>query len=178
MDCILSRRKSVKDINEMFRERNNQVQTTVEKSSKKLVKRGYNNIPNNPKGDLSKAYLSKDIDKYSSRDILYFYKDLAEKNGMTFYSNMNLDRRYMRNIKQLQETFDNEAILDMYKFLFESGQNYLDMRKCNPGILLTGWCNKIVADTQDYIDGVYKNSTKPKREYDGNDDDESTIGEW
>lgn len=79
MDCILSRRKSVKDINEMFRERNNQVQTTVEKSSKKLVKRGYNNIPNNPKGDLSKAYLSKDIDKYSSRDILYFYKDLAEK---------------------------------------------------------------------------------------------------
>ena len=83
----------------------------------------------------------------------------------------------MRNIKQLQETFDNDAILEMYKFLFESGQNYLDMRKSNQSILLTGWCNKIVADTQDYLDGVYKNSTKPSREYDGKDD-ESTIGEW
>lgn len=178
MDCILSRRKSVKDINEMFRERNNQVQTTVKESNRKLTSRGHSNIPKRQKADLSKAYLSKDIDNYNSRDILYFYKDLSEKNGIIFYSNINLDRRYMKNIKQLQDIFDNEAILDMYKFLFESGQNYLDMRKCNPGILLTGWCNKIVADTQDYIDGVYKNSTKPKREYDGKDDDGSTIGEW
>ena len=166
MNCILSQRKSVKSINDMFRENYGQAQESIKKGNKK-PNRGYKSTPS-----------KKGVDDYNSRDILSIYKHLAEKNGYKFYSNQSSDIRYMKNIKQIMETFDNEAIIDMYKFLFESGQTYLDMRKCTPAILLTGWCNRIVADTQDYLDGTFKNSTRPVREYEGDEDEESTIGEW
>lgn len=165
MNCILSQRKNTKSIEEMFRKKRGQVQESIKKSSKK-PNRGYTTTPSKKDGD------------YNSRDILSIYKHLAEKNGYKFYSNQRSDFRYMKNIKQIMETFDSEEIINMYKFLFESGQTYLDMRKTTPAILLTGWCNRIVADTQDYLDGTFKNSTRPIREYDGDDDEESTIGVW
>lgn len=172
MDILFNKRKNVEDINAMFRERCNQL---VEQQP---VTRGKNRPPKPVvKKQSSMAYTNKAVDDYSSRDILDYYKNLARNNGITFYSTLNLDKRYMRNIKQLQETFDNQAILDMYTFLFESGQTYLDMRKSHPGILLTQWINRIICDTQDFIDGTFKNTPNKKvREYEEGNNEESSIG--
>ena len=36
-----------------------------------------------------------EYDKFTSRDLLFFFKDMAQKNGITIYSNLQLDIRYM-----------------------------------------------------------------------------------
>lgn len=150
----------------------------------KKPKRGYEHLPLDNRGTLNKAsrlydlYKNKPVDKYNSRDILYYYKDLAKSKGIKFVSNVSLDNRYMRNIKQAVQNYSIQEILDMYDFLFNSEQNYLDMKVSHPGIILTQWGNKIYNDSIAYKNGEYKNKDKfTNREYSG-DTEVSSVGEW
>ena len=120
--------------------------------------------------------LENNIDSFGTSDILYFFVQKASERGVKYViANFAKD---MTCAKKLLSNYTPREVCLMIEFLFESGQTYLDMRKTTPAILLTGWCNRIVADTQDYLDGTFKSSTRPIREYDGDDDEESTIGVW
>lgn len=171
-NITLGMKRDTSDIKDLFRERRNQAQTSAKKV---LIKKKQTPKP-------QRAYMTKAIENYSSADILWYYRDKLTEKGIKYYTSQKLDMRYMRNIKIAQQTMDNEFILKMYDFLIDSGQNYLDMRKTNPDIIISGWANKIIADTQDWIDGTYnetpKNSKFKNREYEKVADEQSSIGEW
>lgn len=137
-------------------------------------------------------YLKKledgDLEKFSTRDIMFHFRDVANRNGVKYViGNAKID---MRNFKTaLERGYTNEQILAMIEFLFESDQDYLDKTTLHPGILLTGWCNTIFQDSQLWLDDLYvprseRNKTKNskrdvKREWvDNNPSTDCTIGEW
>ena len=133
------------------------------------------------------AYLKKfekgELSKFSTRDIMFFFRDTANYNGVKYIiANPKVD---MRNFKlALERGYSTEDLLAMIEFLFTSGQTYLDVKTIHPGILLTNWCNKIYQDTQLWLDDNYDPNvtfTKPKlnREWtDNNTEIKSNVGEW
>lgn len=166
-----------------FRQLNNQVSESLNNNQKKL-KRGFQHINKSERGNLQcktnlyEKYKAKPVHKYSSRDILYYFKDLTKASGIRFVSNTSLDKRYMRNINQLLKDYDIQEILDMYDFLFKSNQTYIKKEVIHPGILLTAWGNKIFDDSRLYKKGQYVDNKKlDKREYVG-DIEECAINDW
>lgn len=150
------------------------------------------NKPQKNKYDQYGRYLKKledgDLEKFSTRDIMFHFRDVANRNGVKYViGNAKID---MRNFKTaLERGYTNEQILAMIEFLFESDQDYLDKTTLHPGILLTGWCNTIFHDSQLWLDDLYvprseKNKAKNtkrdvKREWvDNNPSTDCTIGEW
>lgn len=146
-------------------------------------------IPSSSKivGTQYQAYLTKyekgAIDKFSTRDIMFFFRDTANDNGVKYVvANAKVD---MRNFKVAKDRgYSTEDILAMIEFLFTSGQKYLDKQNIHPGILLTGWCNKIYQDTQLWLDDKFDpnmtfSKTKLNREWtDTNTNIKSNVGEW
>lgn len=138
-------------------------------------------------GNQYQSYLNKYekglISKFSNRDIMYFFKDIANDNGVKYViGNAKIE---MRNIKLAKERgYSTEDLLAMIEFLFTSGQTYLDKRTLHPGILLTNWCNKVYQDTQLWLEDKFdpkETFSKPKmtREWtDNNEDIKSNVGEW
>jgi hypothetical protein len=127
-----------------------------------------------------------ELEKFNTRDMLYFFKEKAEENNIRFV--IGNAKIYMHNFKVLQtKGYSKEDILAMIEFLFDSGQNYLPKDKLHPGILLTNWCNTIYQDTQlwlkdEYVPRTKQSSKRQKllkhREWQKKDKDESVIGEW
>lgn len=135
--------------------------------------------------DSYRAKLEKgNISKFNSRDIMYFFRDTAEENGVRYViANMQKDMRTYNLAKS--KGYSVEDILAMIEFLFTSGQQYLDPKTLHPGILITGWCNKIYQDTQLWLEDKFdpnvkfKNNFTQQREWqDNNEEVKSTIGEW
>lgn len=134
-------------------------------------------------------YLAKldkgDIHKFSTRDIMFFFRDTANDNGVKYIiANPKID---MRNFRlALDRGYKTEDILAMIEFLFTSGQTYLDKRNLHPGILVTNWCNKIYQDTQLWLNDEFDPNKKytgskpqPTREWqDTTKESKSSIGEW
>lgn len=170
---------------QMLREMRNQAECSANDMQKK-PSRGYDKLDIKNRGNLIKAsslydkYKAKEVHQYNSRDILYYYKDLAKSKGVKFVSNVSLDNRFMRNIKQALKTYTVFEIIGMYDFIFNSGQTYLDIRKSNPDIIITAFGNTIFADYESYKKGQYvdkSNKKFDKREYQG-DKEESSLGQW
>lgn len=138
-------------------------------------------------GTQYEAYLKKyergDLSKFSTRDIMFFFRDTANDNGAKYIiANGKVD---MRNFKLAKDRgYSTEDILAMIEFLFTSGQKYLDVKTIHPGILLTGWCNKIYQDTQLWLEDKFDpnatfSKTKLNREWtDNNTKIKSNVGEW
>lgn len=143
--------------------------------------------PSNVMGNQYESYLIKYekglLSKFSTRDIMYFFRDTANDNGVKYV--IGNPKIVMRNIKLAKDRgYSTEDLLAMIEFLFTSGQTYLDKKTLHPGILLTNWCNKIYQDTQLWLEDKYDPNvtfSKPKmtREWtDNNEDIKSNVGEW
>lgn len=98
----------------------------------------------------------RDYVSFNSRDLLYFYKDIARYNNIRFISTTTTDIRYMKNLKEARKYLENVEIMLIIEFLYSSNQNYLDKETLHPGILLTGWINKLVKDTKLWLKGEYE----------------------
>lgn len=143
--------------------------------------------PSNVQSSQYQAYLTKyekgAIDKFSTIDTMFFFRDTANDNGVNYViANAQVD---MRNFKIAKDRgYSTEDILAMIEFLFTSGQKYLDKQNIHPGILLTGWCNKIYQDTQLWLEDNFDpnmtfSQTKLNREWtDNNTNVKSSVGEW
>lgn len=99
----------------------------------------------------------KDYDSFNSRDLLYFYKDVAKHHNIRFISTGKMDLRFMKNFKEARKYLEVLEIMLIIEFLYSSNQNYLDKETLTPGILVTGWINKLVKDTKLWIQGEYNN---------------------
>lgn len=164
----------------------------VVEDNKKSITRGFENVPKRGTGRSGRAttnhydkYRYKldqgDIEKFNSRDILYFFKDLSEESGNKYViANFQVEMAKVKNI--INKGYSATDIVAMIEFLFTSGQTYLDLKSLTPGILATGWCNKIYNDTQDWLNDEYdpnattkknnKGLNKRVREWEDNEGDE------
>lgn len=124
------------------------------------------------------------IDKFNSRDFLFFFSDKANENGVKHViANAKISMANFKTI--LSRGYTNAEILVMIEFLFTSGQQYLDIHTLHPGILLTNWCNTIYRDSQLWLKDEYnpnaKYKSKPKTEREWKDDKpehKTGVGEW
>lgn len=155
--------------------------------NKDIKKKGRNLVKSNKKTKQNyvayKAKLERgDIESLSSKDILEFFKDTARDNDIKYVDSKPVIS--MRNFNLAKERgYSVEEILVMIEFLYESEQDYLDKRTLHPGILLTGWCNKIYTDSQMWLKDEYQTDIKKKhssREWSEEipKEDSVEIGEW
>lgn len=137
-------------------------------NEKKALTRGFNNIPQRGNARSKTSHYDKyqyklesgNIEKFNSRDILYFFKDLANDNGNKYMiPSFQVEMAKIRNI--MNKGYSPTDMVAMIEFLFTSGQTYLETKTLAPGILATGWCNKIYQDTQDWLNDEFDpNPTK------------------
>ena len=121
------------------------------------------------------------FDKFGTRDFVYFFRDTANESGVKYViPNIKRDMKVFKTLREREYT--NEEILLMVEFLFKSNQDYLNKRDIQPTILISGWCNKIYQDSQDWLNDKYVPKSKEKfskREYVGDTDETKVqIGEW
>lgn len=178
----MSRRR--RDLDELIRQEREQFKANLNDEQKK-ISRGFDKVEQarkERKVHSTTNHYTKYVEKlkeqryedFTSRDILFFFKDYAKKEGIPFYSNLQQDIKYMANIKQAKNTYSNQEILGIIQFIFISDQDYLDKRKVSPSILCSTWMNTLYADASDFANGKYvpksqkvkenKNVTKFKKE--------------
>lgn len=122
------------------------------------------------------------LDKFSTRDMMYFFRDKAEESGVKYViANPKICMRHFK--LTLERGYKPEEVLSMIEFLFTSGQTYLDITKLHTGILTTNWCNTIYQDTLLWLDDKFvpnKNKKLQNREWLNTslDNNDSNIGEW
>lgn len=113
--------------------------------------------------------LEEYIDNFGTRDLVYFFKETASRNGYKYVvSNIKKDMAIM---KRLRENFSNREICAMVEFLYVSNQDYLEKDRLSPNVLASGWINTIYADTSLWVDDKYTPKKLKNREI-------TQKGEW
>ncbi|MBO8161066.1 MAG: hypothetical protein H0Z24_05470 [Thermosipho sp. (in: Bacteria)] len=163
----------------------------MQNDKQKEFKVGWENVRKREKTRTKTSFYDKykaklengNIDKFSTRDFMYFFRDTANSVGIKYViANIKKDMRVYKLLKE--RGYTNEEIYNMIRFLFLSEQDYLDKKTLQPTILLSGWCNKIYQDSQDWVNNEYVPTKKKKfsqREWNkevNNNDYEVSIGEW
>lgn len=159
----MSRRR--RDLDELIRQEREQFKANLNDEQKK-ISRGFDKVEQARKErkvhSTTNHYtkyvekLSKrEFDKFSSRDLLFYFKDKAKANGIRFVSTVQNDIRYMNNLKQARKNYEVTELMVMMEFLFDSEQDYLDKHTLHPGIFVTQWVNTIYRDTELWIEDKY-----------------------
>ena len=158
-------------------------QKEVQVESRKVL-----NKPNDPYVIYRTRLENGMFDKFTTKDMLYFFIDVAKENGVNY-----IVSNYAKELRQfklcVERGYSVEDILAMIEFLFTSGQPYLDVNRLHPGILLTNWAKTIYADTKLWLDDKYEpykkqsyaSQSKPqqKREFTGDTSKETVkIDDW
>ncbi len=158
-------------------------QKEVKVESRKVL-----NKPNDPYVIYRTRLENGMFDKFTTRDMLYFFIDVAKENEVNYIvSNYAKEQRQFKLC--VERGYSVEDILAMIEFLFTSGQPYLDVNRLHPGILLTNWAKTIYADTKLWLDDKYEpykkqsyaSQSKPqqKREFTGDTSKETVkIDDW
>lgn len=112
--------------------------------------------------------LSRFVDKFTPRDLCYYFKVTAEGAGYKFFIAYG---KHMAQFKRLRNTYSNREICGMVDFLYNSGQDYLEKSTLSPSILASGWVGRIYRDTRLWLDNKYSPSggrkNPPKGEWSG-----------
>lgn len=128
------------------------------------------------------------LNKFNTRDIAYFFRDVANENGVKYIiSNITKDMKCYKVC--ISKGYSVEELLAMIEFLFTSGQQYLRVETIQPTILMSTWCNTIYADTQLWLKDEYdpnirfkkpNKHTTPVREWKEPvpEEDRASIGDW
>ena len=158
-------------------------QNEIKVESRKVL-----NKPNDPYVIYRTRLENGMFDKFTTKDMLYFFIDVAKENGVNY-----IVSNYAKELRQfklcVERGYSVEDILAMIEFLFTSGQPYLDVNRLHPGILLTNWAKTIYADTKLWLDDKYEpykkqsyaSQSKPhqKREFTGDTSKETVkIDDW
>lgn len=177
------------DIMAEFKAKQNLI--NVSQAKRKDITKGYNKRPKKDTYNPYTSYKAKleqgKLDKFSTRDISYFFRDVANENGVKYViSNIAKDSKCYKLC--IERGYTTSEILTMIEFLFTSGQPYLRVETLQPTILISSWCNTIYADSQLWLKDEYdpnkkynKNKKKsPNREWVGEvpEEDKATIGDW
>lgn len=119
------------------------------------------------------------IDSFDSTDLAFFFQQKAKENGIR-YEIVNM-RRDVGIFKNLLKHYQSHEICLMVEFLFESNQDYLNVRELQPTVLSSGWSNKIYQDAMLWIDDEYipkSESRRSEREWIRKNKEDIKIGVW
>lgn len=169
----MSRRR--RDLDELIRLEREQFKADLN-TKQKQISRGFDKVEQarkERKVHSTTNHYTKYVEKlkehryedFTSRDILFFFKDYTKKEGIPFYSNLQQDIKYMANIKQAMNTYSKQELLGIIQFIFISDQDYLDKRKVSPSILCSTWMNTLYADASDFANGEYVPKSQKKKLY-------------
>lgn len=99
------------------------------------------------------ADLENTIDNFGNRDLVYYFREVAEENGYKYViSNIKKDMAIM---KRLHENFSSREICTMIEFLYESEQDYLEKERVSINLLGSQWVNTIYADMKLWVNDEY-----------------------
>lgn len=127
------------------------------------------------------ADLEKYIDDFGTRDLVYYFREIAQENGYKYViSNIKKDMAIM---KRLRENYSNREICGMIEFLFTSEQDHLEKDRLSINLLSSQWINTIYADMQLWVDDKYvprsvqkkKMSAKKNREWSSDNDTSDNV---
>lgn len=126
------------------------------------------------------ADLEKYIDSFKTRDLTYYFREVAEEAGYKYViSNIQKD---MHIFKVLLQSYSSREICGMIEFLYNSEQDYLDKERLSPNILASRWINTVYADFKLWVEDRYVPKSKKKhqnREWSTPvNTTETKIGEW
>lgn len=192
---MILKSNKARDLLSEIRNERGQKEEHISEPEKKSTKRTFKPTkPNRGKPKPSEPYqvflykyerLEEYIDKFSTRDLLYYFREKAQESGYKYViTNIKKD---MAVIKKAKQHYDNKDICAMIEFLYTSDQDYLDKERLSPNLLVSGWVNSIYYDTQKWLEDKYvPNSKKPKhpnrREWQehlpSEADSKVKIGEW
>lgn len=160
----------VNDIMKEFKAKQELVQRNMNDEQKKL-NRGFDTVRKRDKKintttnlyDKYQLKLQKGkLDKFSSRDIIYFMQDCAKNQKVKcVITNYQVSMHQINLLKK--KGYDNEDILAMIEFLYTSGQPYIDLNRISPSLLISTWGTTIYADTQLWLKDEYDPNNKNKR---------------
>lgn len=159
----MSRRR--RDLDELIRQEREQFKANLN-DEQKQISRGFDRVEQARKErkvhSTTNHYMKyaeklskREFDKFSSRDLLFYFKDKAKANGIRFVSTVQNDIRYMNNLKQARKNYEVTELMVMMEFLFDSEQDYLDKHTLHPGIFVTQWVNTIYRDTELWVEDKY-----------------------
>lgn len=139
-----------------------------------------------PYGSFLKKYANLEdyIDKFSTRDLVYYFREIANESGYK-YTIANI-KKDMAIMKRLQKHYTPKEICGMIEFLYDSEQDYLEKDRLSPNLLASQWVNTIYADMQLWVEDKYvpkskkANKTHDKsREWNNDNNSENDfIGNW
>lgn len=99
------------------------------------------------------ADLENTIDDLGNRDLVYYFREVAEENGYKYViSNIKKDMAIM---KRLHENFSSREICAMIEFLYVSEQDYLEKERVSINLLGSQWINTIYADMKLWVNDEY-----------------------
>ena len=99
------------------------------------------------------ADLENQIDNFGTRDLVYFFREVAEESGYKYVvANMKKDMAIM---KRLKEHYTIREICGMIEFLYTSEQDYLEKDRLSPNILASQWVNTVYVDMQLWVDDKF-----------------------
>ena len=125
--------------------------------------------------------LEKYIDDFSTRDLMYYFREISEESGYRYViSNIKKDMAIM---KRLKTNYSNREICGMIEFLYMSDQDYLEKDRLSPNLLASQWVNTIYADMQLWVEDKYvpKKAKKAKKHHEWSQpvkETNSKIGDW
>lgn len=123
--------------------------------------------------------LDKYIDSFRPKDLVYYFKTIAEESGYRYFPSLGKDCHIF---KVLLEDFSAKEICGMIEFLYTSEQDYLNKDRLSPNVLASRWINTVYADFKLWLEDEYVPKSKKvhqQREWTSPVDTNSTkIGEW
>ena len=129
-------------------------------------------------------YLRKAVsgrqDEFTGLDLVYFFRDTSKAAGYRYsISNLFVETGCMKN---LLNEYTPIEICDMIRFVFESGQDYLNKATCSPHLISSNWRNTLYPDSRAWLAGEYvgkKSKHIKKREWGAKKQTpDIKIGEW
>ena len=117
---------------------------------------------------------------FNGLDLVYYFRDASKAAGCRYsVSNLVAEAACM---KGLLEDYTAEEICGMVRFVFESGQDYMDKASCSPRLLAGNWRNSLYPDSQAWLAGEWapkKSKHIGKREWGARKQaTDIKIGEW
>lgn len=164
-----------------FRQVHNQLSTRVDKSVDNSKKRS-----SKPKKDPYAKFkeklndLQNTIDTFNSPELWFYFIEVAERNNIHYVCSNKA--RDLGALKILLSKYPAREICLMIEFLFESGQQYLELETITPSVIGSAWLNTIHSDSMKWVMGDFnpnKKAPKASREWSKSvDEDNIDIGGW
>ena len=93
------------------------------------------------------------FEKFNGMDLVYFFRDMSREAGYKYsISSIHAEAGCM---KRMLEDYGPVEICGIIRFIFKSGQDYINKATCSPYLISGNWRNTLYPDSQAWAAGEY-----------------------